>query len=89
LSYFRDQIPVYLCPNFAYHFQVFARWLTRVDPLANLAKLPLVSEQAQEYAPMAIDLHFPIHLPLAMITRNRQLLENHISGPLPATLIQI
>jgi hypothetical protein len=76
-SYFVDHIPGRLCPNFAYHFQVVACWPTCIDPLADLAKLPLVLARAQEYAPMAIDLHIPIHLPLTLVTHDCQLSESH------------
>jgi hypothetical protein len=76
-SYFGAAIPGRFCPNFAYHFTVVARWPTRIDPLADLAKLSMVSERAQEYEPMVIDLHIPTHPPLTLITKDRQLSENH------------
>jgi hypothetical protein len=76
-SYFGDHISGLLCPNFAYHFNVVSRWPTHIDPLADLAKLPMVSERAQEYAPMAIDLHVPTHPPLTLITRDKKMLEDH------------
>jgi hypothetical protein len=44
--YFGDNIPGRLCPNFAYHFTVFAHWPTHIDPLADLAKLPCISKRA-------------------------------------------
>jgi hypothetical protein len=76
-SYFRDQIPGRLCPNFAYHFNVVAHWPTRISPLEGLTKLPLVSARAQEYAPMTIGLHIAQHPSLTLITRDQQMSKNH------------
>lgn len=76
-SYFGDHIPSPFCPNFAYHFTVIARWPTHIDPLADLSKLLMVSERALEYAPIVVNLHIAMHLPLTLITCDRQLSENH------------
>jgi hypothetical protein len=38
-SYFGDNIPGCLCPNFAYHFTVIASWPMHINPLVDLAKL--------------------------------------------------
>jgi hypothetical protein len=60
-SYHGAPIPGHWCPNFAYHFEVASDWPTHLSPLAELAKLHLVSPRGQDYDPLIIDLDIPVH----------------------------
>jgi hypothetical protein len=76
-SYHGAPIPGRWCPNFAYRFKVASDWPTRPSPLAELAKLDLVSERGQDYDPLTIDLYIPVHPPTALVTRDKKTTDVH------------
>jgi hypothetical protein len=76
-SYLGAVIPGRLCPNFAYHFAVVARWPTRLNPLAEIILPPLVSERALDYEPLIVDLYTDHPQMLRLLTRDALSTEDH------------
>jgi hypothetical protein len=56
---------------------VASDWPTHPSPIAELAKLHLVSERGQDYDPLTIDLYIPVHPPLALVTRDKKTTDAH------------
>ncbi len=59
-TYLGVAIPGRFCPNYAYHFKVVNGWPTDTPTkkiLGEFQHLPIVSYQAQQYAPVDVDLY--------------------------------
>jgi hypothetical protein len=50
---------------------------TRPSPLAELAKLHIVSQWGQDYDPLIINLYIPVHPPLDLVTRDKKTTDAH------------
>jgi hypothetical protein len=73
-TYLGAKIPGRFCPNYAYHFTVVNGWPTDTEDknfLGEFQHEPIISFQAKQYDPVAIDLHQP-NIPVPYITTREE-----------------